>query len=296
MKAALGLPLWAGNSDAQGFCQSRASSVSTPPLFTGLAGLDYALGGMAAGELLCVGGPPAAGKTVLLLDLAARICARYGKNVVFGARINRATTLVQRGIIKGPPGVNFLTEPAFVDLWGLGMTNSPAVVVVPSGNPTSDRAHQLVSLLTAEHPCGCAALVMDGWSTTSERPENVEFVDGMAAFAAERWPHALLSKTDIDQAREFAQVNQVPVVMGVMTASLVDDEALAESFYLEERLRMAVDRWVTLHRPELYVETSQRIAADRNVVRLSGTSPEWRDTRRSRLRFDPRRHEFSTVT
>lgn len=83
MKAALVLPLLAGDSDAGGFSGSRAPNVDTPPLFTGLASLDSALGGMAAGELLCVAGPPAAGKTVLLLDLAARICARYGKNVVF---------------------------------------------------------------------------------------------------------------------------------------------------------------------------------------------------------------------
>lgn len=75
----------------------------------------------------------------------------------------------------------------------------------------------------------------------------------------------------------------------------MDDEALAESFYLEERLRMAADRWVTLHRPELYVETSQRIVADRHVVCLSGTSSRWWDMCSSRLRFDPGRLCFQTV-
>lgn len=83
--------------------------------------------------------------------------------------------------------------------------------------------------------------------------------------------------------------------MGVTTASLVDAEALAKSFYLEERLRMAADRLVSLHRPELYLGTSQKLAADRNVVCLCGTSSRRRDTRRSELRFDAERLRFSTT-
>ena len=59
--------------------------------------------------------------------------------------------------------------------------------------------------------------------------------------------------------------------------------------------RIAADRMVWLHRPELYVETSKAVAADKNVVCLTGTSPRWWDTRCSRLRFDARRLEFATV-
>jgi hypothetical protein len=294
MKAALGLPLLAGNSEAGGLHQLRASNVDPPPLFTGLAGLDYALDGMAAGELLCVAGPPATGKTLLLLDLAARICGRYGKNVVFWSAHQPSVYLVRIMAIKDAR-VAFAEDTVFVDDWDRGVGDSAGVVLVPSGNPTADRAHRLANLLTADHPGGCVALVMDGWSTTREPRENIEFVDGIAAFTAERWPHAPLSAADIDQAKQFAQVNRVPVVMGVKTASLMDDEAAAESLYVEERLRIAANRWVTLHRPELYVETSQKIAADRNVVCLSGISSRWWDTRNSRLRFDPRRRVFQTV-
>jgi hypothetical protein len=136
---------------------------------------------------------------------------------------------------------------------------------------------------------------MDGWGTVPERREDIALVDGMATFAAERWPHVLLSEEKLDQAKQFAQVNRLPVVMGVTTASLVDDESLAESFYLEERLRIAVDRLVSLHRPELYLATSQKTAADQHVVCLSGRSLRRWDTRRSKLRFDPRRLGFSTV-
>jgi hypothetical protein len=191
--------------------------------------------------------------------------------------------------------IAFAEDSVFVDDWDRGVGEFPAVVVVPSSNPTADRAHGIADLMTAEHPGGCAALVMDGWSTTPEPREKVEFVDGIASFAAERWPHTLLSEADIGQAKQFARVNRLPVVMGVKTASLVDNEAAAESFCLEERLRMAANRWVTLHRPELYVETSQRIAADSNVVRLSGTSRRWWDTRSSRLKFDAGRLGFLTV-
>lgn len=175
------------------------------------------------------------------------------------------------------------------------MSHSPAVVVVYSASAEPRRAHDIADLLSAEHPGGCAVLVMDGWSTAPERRENLEFVDGIAAFAAERWPRTLLSEEDLDGAKQFSQVNRLPVVMGVTTASLVDNEALAESFYLEERLRMAVDRLVSLYRPELYVGTAEKTAADRNnVVCLSGTARRC-DTRRSRLKFDPGRMGFQTV-
>jgi hypothetical protein len=40
--------------------------------------------------------------------------------------------------------------------------------------------------------------------------------------------------------------------MGVTTASLLDHEALAESFDLTAQVRLAADRFVRLHRPELY--------------------------------------------
>ena len=295
MKAALGLPLLVGDAEAGGCRRLRASNVDTPPLFTDLAGLDCALGSMAAGELLCVAGPPATGKTVVLLDLAARICGRYDKNVVFWSAHQPSVYLVRKMALRGNTRVVFAEDTVYVDDWERGVGESPAVVVVPSGNPTADRAHQLVNLLTAEHPCGCAALVMDGWSTTPQPRENVEFVGGIPAFAAERWPHAQLSKTDIDQAKQFAQVNRVPVVLGVKTASLVDDEALAESLHLSMQARAAADRWVTLHRPELYLETAERTAVDRNVVCLSGTSSRWWDTRSSRLRFEPDRLQFKTV-
>jgi hypothetical protein len=136
---------------------------------------------------------------------------------------------------------------------------------------------------------------MDGWCTTKQWPPSVEVIDGLAAFPAERWAPTLLSVKGMSEAVEFAQVSTLPVVMGVQTASLVDDEALAESFHLSSQLRLAADRWVSMRRPELYVDTDNRVAADKDVACLSGTSPKWWDTRYSRLRFDPSRLGFETV-
>jgi hypothetical protein len=298
LKSALALALPMANRTGHAMTipiEAEAQEEKTDVLFSGLSGLDYPLGGLSAGELLCVTGPPCSGKTLLLLDLAARICGRYGKNVVFWSAHQPSVYLARKMAIKGATRVAFAEETDFVVEWDEGVGDSAGVVVAYSRSVKAERAHSLVELLTAEHPRGCAALVMDGWCTTPERRENIEFVDGIAAFPAERWPHTLLSVKDIHQAKLFAETNQLPVVMGVKTASLVDDEALANSFHLSAQLQVAADRLVSLYRPELYVETSQAIAADKNVVCLSGKSPRWWDTRCSRLLFDPRRLGFSTV-
>jgi hypothetical protein len=50
-----------------------------------------------------------------------------------------------------------------------------------------------------------------------------------------------------------------------------------------------------MHRPEIYIDTDKRDAADKDVVCLSGTSPKWWDTRCARLRFDPSLMGFETV-
>jgi hypothetical protein len=297
LKSALGLALPMVNRTGHATTISTTAETREDDdvLFSGLPGLDYALGGMSAGELLCVAGPPSTGKTLLLLDLAARICRRYDKNVVFWSAHQPSVYLVKKMAIKGGTRVHLAEDTVFVDDWDRGVGDSPGVVVVCSNSAKPGRAHGIANLLTSDHPGGCAALVMDGWSTSPERRRNAASVDGIAAFPAERWPHTLLSVKDIHQAKQFAEINRLPVVMGVKTASLVDDEALAESFELSAQLQFAADRLVSLHRPELYVETSQAIAADRNVVCLSGKSPRWWDTRCSRVRFDPRRLGFSTV-
>jgi KaiC/GvpD/RAD55 family RecA-like ATPase len=294
LKTALALPMVHPLAHATAIARTADTQPSaTNALFSGLPGLDYALGGMTAGELLCVLGPQSTGKTLVLLDLASRICERYHQNVVLWSAHQPSVYLVRKMAIKGAGCVAFAEDTCFVDEWDRGVGDQPRVLVV-SSSADSARAHGIANTL-AGHPRGCAALVMDGWSTIPNRALDIEVLDGMAAFAAERWPHTPLSVTDLHHAKQFAQGNQMPIVMGVTTASIVDDQALAESFHLSTHIRLTADRLVTLHRPELYVETAHAIAADKNVVCLSGSSPRWWDTRCSRLRFEPRRLGYSTV-
>ena len=90
-------------------------------------------------------------------------------------------------------------------------------------------------------------------------------------------------------ARRFGVESGIPIVLGVTTASLMDDDALVRSFPLESEMRRSADHWVVLHRPEIYRETRERKAWERYLVCLKGTSGSWWDTRCSELRFDPGR-------
>src|ERR1700678_4536327 len=99
--AGLALPFVAGVGRAPAVRKEGTSVVSAKYLFSGLAGLDRALGGLAAGELACVTSPPQSGKTLVLLDWAARICARYGKNVVFYSANEPSVEIARKGVAKG---------------------------------------------------------------------------------------------------------------------------------------------------------------------------------------------------
>lgn len=52
-------------------------------LYSGLAGFDYAFGGIEQGTLGTVAGAPYMGKTSVLLELAARVISHYRQSVVF---------------------------------------------------------------------------------------------------------------------------------------------------------------------------------------------------------------------
>jgi hypothetical protein len=80
------------------------------------------------------------------------------------------------------------------------------------------------------------------------------------------------------------------------TASLMDEAAQIDSQDLEAAICRAADRWVVLYRPELYRVTADARPAERNLLCLTGSSPQWWDTRCSKLRYDPRDMRFATVT
>jgi hypothetical protein len=231
----------------------------------------------------------------LLVDWAARICSRYGRNVVYFSANKPSVYVARKGVAKRRTRVFFAGESQNPNPHDREIGASGAIIMVDSHSGDLGQAQTIARWLKANHPAGCAALVMDGWCSTRQRPLRVDVIDGVVAFPAERWTPTMLSVKKLEEAKLFAEASRLPIVMGVQTASLVDDEALAESFQQSSQLQLAANRVVSLRRPELYVDTDHAIAADKNVVCLSGTSPPWWETRCTRLRFDPRRLSYETV-
>jgi hypothetical protein len=292
--AGLAFPLVAGVGQASTLHKHDESVASTEDLFSGLTGLDYAIGGVAAGELACVTSPPHSGKTLVLLDWAARICGRYGKNVVFYSANEPSVHLARKGVAKGRARVLFARETQSQISYTREL-GSGAIIMADAHSGDLEQAQTLAKWLQANHSAGCAALVSDGWCATRQRPPEVRIVDGTVAFPAERCAPTFLPAEKLSEAAEFARVSGLPVVMGVQTASLVEDGALADSLHLSLQLRLAAHRWLAMYRPELYVDSDRAVLADRNVVHLCGRSANWWDTRRARLRFSQERLEFETV-
>jgi hypothetical protein len=295
LQAGLGLQLGTGVGWASTNLQATEKPNDAGVLFSGLAGLDYAVGGMAAGELACVTSPPHSGKTLVLLDWAARICGRYGKNVVFYSANEPSFYVARKAVAKGRARVLFAGETQNPIPYTRVIGSAGAIIMVDAHSGDLERAQTLAKWLKANHSAGCAALVMDGWCSTKQRPLGVEVIDGVVAFPAERWAPTLLSVKGMSDAVEFARVSRLPVVMGVQTASLVDDDALEDSLHLSLQLRQSADRWLAMTRPELYVDSDRTDPADKNVVHLCGRSANWWDMRRARLRFSRERLEFATV-
>jgi hypothetical protein len=295
LQGTLGLPMVGAVGRTSISSDGADAAADGGVLFSGLAGLDYAVGGISAGELICVTSPPHSGKTLLLLDWAARICSRYGTNVVFYSANEPSVYIARKAVTKSRTRVFFAGERQNQSPYTFEIGTSGAIVMLDSLSADLEQAQTLARRLQANHPAGCATLVMDGWCTTKQRPLHVKVIDGVVWFPAERWVPSLLSVKGMSNSGEFARASRLSVVVGLQTASLVDDEALAESFHLSSQLRRAADRWVSMRRPDLYVDTAHAIAADKNVVCLSGTSPRWWDTRCARLRFDYGTREFETV-
>jgi hypothetical protein len=293
--AGLAFPLVAGVGRASIPHNKDESKAGAECLFSGLAGLDHALGGLAAGELGCVTSPPHSGKTLVLLDWATRICSRYGQNVVFYSANEPSVHIARKGVAKGRARVLFAGETQNLIPYTREFGSAGAIMMLDAHSGDLEQAQALSTWLKANHSAGCAALVSDGWCTTRQRPPEVRIVDGTVAFPAERCAPTFLPAEKLREAAEFARVSGLPVVMGVQTASLVDDDALADSLHLSLQLRLSAHRWVAMYRPELYVDSDRALPADSNVVQLCGRSANWWDTRRARLRFDYGERRFDTV-
>jgi hypothetical protein len=295
LQGALALPLGADFGHDSTRFDTAEGEANTDVLFSGLAGLDYAVGGVAAGEPVCVISPPHSGKTLVLLDWAARICGRYGKNVVFYSANEPSVHIARKAVAKGRAGVFFAGETQSQIPYTQEFSSAGAIIMLDAHSGDLKQAQTLAKWLKANHSAGSAALVSDGWCTTQRRPLEVKIFDGAVTLPTDRWAPTFLPAEKLSEAAEFARVCGLRVVMGVQTASLVDDDALAGSLHLSLQLRLSADRWLAMYRPELYVDSDRAIPADKNVVHLCGRSANWWDTRRSPLRFDDRQRVFETV-
>lgn len=286
LKSVLTLPMAASAAGGTSSAGDQAGA-----FFSGLAGFDYALGGLKQGSLACIVGPPCMGKTLLLLELAARIVRRYGRNVVFFSAQKPSVYVAKKAVLRNDMTVVFAGETAG-DLDS--RTEGSAIYLLDANSADIEQAFEFTRRLRHGHPAGCALVILDGWSTYTSMEVDGEAVCG-AGFPAARWAHENLSRRVLVCAQRFSHATRMPVVMGVTTASLLNKARQVNSLDLEAAMRIAADRWVSLHRPAVYEESAKFAEEQRNVVCLTGTSPQWWDTRCSKLRFDPRRMGFDTV-
>jgi len=213
---------------------------------------------------------------------------RYGATILFYSAQKPSVYVAKKAALKGGIAIHFWED-------GGNRSSGPAVYLLDSSTTDAEHAIDIAVTLQGKPATAGSVLITDGWSTLPPPSHRMDLIDGIASYPGERWPHTLLSRQQIGRLREFASITRLPVVLGVSTASLFDDEALAGSTDLESEIRRNADHWVTLYRPELYRVTAEAQPKERNVVELTGTSPSWWDTRCSKLRFDPGRLGFETI-
>ena len=253
------------------------------------------MGGITPGELIALAGPPCAGKTLLLLDLAARLVHRYAKSVVFFSAQTPSVYIAKKLTIKDEMPAIFASDLLSRPGTGVHAPDRPGIYLLDCNHSDAAGACDLGNRLRRQHPAGCAAVILDGWSSYSNPVLKYAVIDGIAHYPAERWPPVPLFESQLNSWKLSARATQLPIILGVTTPSLIDEEALAASLHIESRIKSAADPLVSLLCPAAYLATHQITAENRNVVQLTGTSPSWWDTRCSKLRFEARRLSFATV-
>jgi energy-coupling factor transporter ATP-binding protein EcfA2 len=253
---------------------------------TGLSGLDHVIGEIEPTDFISIVGPPCAGKTTLLLDLAARIVIRYNKNVVFFSAHRPNVFIARKLELSG-------RVPTALPLGGAQRSGSdwhsapPSVYLLDRTSTPAVEAIEFAHRLQRESPAACAGLIMDGYSTLPEPREGVQIVQGAAYLPSDPWAHTLLTGNQLNQWWHLAFAMELPIICGLTTASLLDSEAQAASMPLEVILQSIADRIVRLHRAESYVGTDQVRAKERSVVHLTATDPRWSESRSATLLYDP---------
>ena len=298
LKTVLALPMiqsWVPGTATARMAEGQPRSPNA--LFSGLPGLDYALEGIAPGSLIGITGPTCTGKTMLLLEFAARLSIQYRQNVVFYSAHKPSVYLAKKATLRGDTSIRYL-EGVAPDDPSVGASSEAGLYLIDANSAESERAYATALRLRRAHPAGCAAFILDGWSTEPQGPgDDIELIGGVPYVLSDSWPHStLILPNRFRQLKHLVRDRQLPVIFGLTTASLVDEEALSATFSIESAIRCQSDRWVVLYRPELYRTTEESRPAERNLVRLTGSSPASPHTRYSELRYNFSTLSFATVT
>jgi hypothetical protein len=205
---------------------------ATGSVTVGMAAPEPAQPELAPGKLAVVLGPDSSGQTSWLLRWAGRLLSRSGRNVVFSSVLDRPWQLRQRMAVVGDASM-FVEEPTFADLFALGLDKTSRVFLQGIGTPRVAEAFESASWLRADHPGGCAGVVLDGWSMIEPM---------MTAEDASLRALALLEAASLAQA--YARVMDLPVIMGVRTAD--EEDTRAESAWVKRALVEKAERVVPL--------------------------------------------------
>jgi hypothetical protein len=234
---------------------------------------------------------------MLLLELAARLPIRYRQNVVFYSAHKPSVYLAKKAILRGDIPIRYL-ESVSRDEPSAATSAGAALYLVDANSAEAEIAYDRALRLRRAHPAGCAAFFLDGWSSQPQGPgDDIEFIGGTPYVLSDPWPHStVVSPHRFRRLMHLVRDRQLPVIFGLTTASLVDEEALSATFSIESAIRCQSDRWVVLYRPELYRTTEESRPAERNLVRLTGSSPASPHTRYSELRYNFSTLSFATVT
>ena len=298
LKTALALPMvqpWVpGTATAR-----MAEDQPRPPnaLFCGLPGLDYALEGIAPASLIGLAGPTCTGKTMLLLELAARLSIRYRQNVVFYSAHKPSVYLAKKANLRGDIPFRYLESVSHDDP-SAGASSEAALYLIDANGADPEGGYETALRLRRVHPAGCVAFILDGWSSQPQGPgDDIEFIGEVPYVLSDPWPHStVIAPQRFRHLRTLVRDRGLPVIFGLTTASLIDEEALSATFSLESAIRCQSDRWVVLHRPELYQTTEETRPAERNLVRLTGTGLACPHTRYAELRYNFSTSSFATAT
>ncbi len=286
LKSVLALPLAAPAS-----ADPAGARLDSALLFSGLAGLDFALGGLRPGGMACVVGPACTGKTLLLLEIAARFVRRYRRNVLFYSAQKPSVYLAKKVALRGDTPVEFAGETREAG----GCQATPALHLLDSTVADPERTLDFARRMQQDNAFGCGLVIWDGFQTCGSPVVRDDARAAGRRFPAERWPHPALSPAILIKAQRLSRHTTLPILLGVTMASLVDGAELAASLPLEWEIRDKADRLLALHRPALYKETAALREEEKSLVRLTGTCPEWWDTRCADLRLDARHLKFETI-